>query len=133
MRTEPESTRRDPAIVLVAHPDDALRTLHVESLLFFTNFRVLEAQAGREVVERARRHRPKVVILSTRLPELDCHSIVQALRSDPATRDATPLVLGASEADARWVDLTEPVLPRELIRRVKLAVGASGRTVEEGS
>lgn len=130
-----ELTRRDPALVLVVHGDEALRTLQVESLLFFTNYRVVEACDGRDAIDKIRRHRPRVVVVDvgTRGRSADGWTVVAALRSDPSTCHAGVIAI-SSEADleadtgraaAERIDalVVEPIRPAELAAQVQRLCG----------
>jgi CheY-like chemotaxis protein len=126
-----ESTRRDPITVLIAESDEAARTLFVESVLFFTNHRVVEASTGPDAVERVRRHRPQVAVLSMTLTDFEGLSAVRALKRDPATRETKIVVILRSEdpheralaVDAGADELiVMPALAGELIEAVKRAL-----------
>jgi CheY-like chemotaxis protein len=130
---ESEITGRDPAIVLIAESDESARTLYVESVLFFTNYRVVEATHWRDAVERIRRHRPKVAVLTTTLCELDGWAAIRALKHNPATRDVHVIMMAAHEdsrerelAEEAGVDqlIVQPCLPTDLIEQVKRGVAA---------
>jgi twitching motility two-component system response regulator PilG len=56
------------------------------------------AKDGTEGLQRAREHRPDLVISDVRMPGLDGFELCAAIRADPALH-ATPLVLLTSLAD----------------------------------
>lgn len=58
---------------------------------------VAEASNGREAVERFREHRPDVVLMDLRMPEMDGVSAIEAIRSE--FPDARILALTTYEGD----------------------------------
>jgi CheY-like chemotaxis protein len=128
-------TRRDLAVVLIADPVERSRTLHVESVLFFSNYRVVEATDGLETVEKIRRHKPRVAVLSLSLPKLDSWEAIRAIKLDPATRDVCIIGLAEDEdpydpirARDLGVDLLvqQPCLPAELLEHVRACMATNG-------
>lgn len=123
-----EITRRDPAMVLIAESDETARTLYVESILFFTNYRVVEATNGPDALEKIRRHRPTVAVLSMALTDFEGWTAIRTLKRDPATRDVCIVVVSTHDdssdrevAEEAAVDelLGRPLLAQELIDTVK--------------
>lgn len=127
-----ESGRSRPSVVLIAHRDDAARTLYVENALFFTDARVLEASNGRDAIDKMRRHRPHTALLSLELPELDGWSSIRALRRDPMTREVRIVVLLPGEdgdhhqlaGEAGVQVVIEQALRADVVGQMKLAIGA---------
>lgn len=128
-------TRRDPAIVLIADPVEESRTLHVESVLFFSNYRVVEATEGREAIDKIRRHKPRVAVLSLSLPVVDGWEAIRITKLDPAIRDVRFIAVAdrddprdATRARELGVDLLlqQPCLPGELLEHVRACIGVNG-------
>ena len=141
--SEPLVRRRDPAIVLIADHVDARRTLHVETLLFLSDYRIVEAIDARGVIERARRLRPRVLVMPASLPGMEPGSgAIWVLKEDPAMRDVRTIILAdrddqhaellAGELGAD-VLLHEPFLPPELVNHVRRCVGAGARSQPQSS
>ena len=136
--SDPLVRRRDPAIALIADHVDARRTLHVETLLFLSDYRIVEATDARGVIERARRLRPRVLVMPASLPGMEPGSgAIWVLKEDQAMRDLRTIIIAAREdlhaeqlAGELGVDvlLREPFLPSELVVHVRRCVGAGART-----
>ena len=130
--------RRDPAIALIADHVDTRRTLHVETLLFLSDYRIVEAVDARGVIERARRLRPRVLVMPASLPGMEPGSgAIWVLKEDQAMRDLRIIIIADRNdlhaeqlAGELGVDvlLREPFLPAELVTHVRRCVGAGART-----
>lgn len=57
------------------------------------NWRVLKARDGREALELIRQKHPDLVLLDLMMPEIDGFGVLEAMRSDQATRDIPVIVL----------------------------------------
>ena len=122
---------RAPATVLNVNDHEQNRYL-VSKMLRNAGFQVLEAVAGLEAVELARQHRPEVIVLDIRLPDIDGMEVCRRIKADPET--ASPLVLHTSATFAgidikiRGLDiggdafLAQPFTSQELIATVKALV-----------
>lgn len=128
--------RRDPAIILIAHPTAGVRTLCIENILFFTNYRVVEAEG--ELTEKVRRHRPTVAILPAP-SEVGGWDAIEALTRDPLTRDVrlvgltdAPTVGDQRRADELGMQLVAlprvPTMLIEIIKRMVSSVVTSPRS-----
>jgi two-component system, cell cycle response regulator DivK len=71
-------------LILVVDDDDRNRKL-VRDVLQAAGLATLEARDGEEALDLARAHRPAVVLLDVRLPDLDGTEVVRRLKADPAT------------------------------------------------
>jgi CheY-like chemotaxis protein len=118
--------------VLIVEDTHTLRTL-IQIYLLQQGWEFLEARDGAEGLERARAHRPDVVISDVKMPVMDGFELCAAIRSDPALRKMPVLLLtmlgdDASRQRGRLVGasafLTKPVSPTELKEAVRKAVGA---------
>jgi two-component system, cell cycle response regulator DivK len=121
-------TRRDPTSVLIAEHVESHRTLYVETLLFFSNYRVIEAANGQDAVEKARRLRPRVLVISLALPKLGGWDAVRSLKRDAFTRDIRIIgIAQQAQPDDRErardfgldVLVEEPYAPTDLREHVK--------------
>src|SRR6266480_2401564 len=91
---------------------------------------VAEAADGREVLGAVDRHRPDVVLMDIRMPQLDGIAATRLLRAQPdppavlvlTTFDADELVLGALRAGAAGF-LLKDTPPAEIVRAIELVHG----------
>jgi CheY-like chemotaxis protein len=121
-----------PTILLVDDDRD-IRT--VTNLVLMTSGlgTALEAGTGQEGLDMARQHRPDVILLDFKLPDLSGERVLDALRSDPGTR-AIPVVLFTAHAMERQQLRALPVAglvlkpfhPQELCEVVRKAIRNAG-------
>jgi two-component system chemotaxis response regulator CheY len=113
--------------VLVVDDDRFIRRLVTTTLEDVAAFELHEAADGLEALELARDTDPTIVFLDVDMPGLDGIATCRRLRSDPATREATIVMLTASQgerterlAEEAGADLflTKPFSPLELLRLV---------------
>ena len=125
---EPLPPRSAPAshTVLVVEDHAELRALLVD--LLAREYQVLESADGEEALRLARERRPDLVLSDVMLPGRSGHSLVEALRGDPATAEIRLVLLTAlrgSEAAVRGLGagaddyLPKPFSPHELLARVR--------------
>ena len=121
--------------LLVVDDDPFIRKLVTTTLEDVSQFTLLEAADGLEALEIAARERPAVVLLDVDMPRLDGIETCRRLRADPATRDATIVILTAAHGDSVEADaeragtdlfLTKPFSPLELLRLVDRLSGQDG-------
>src|SRR5206468_6903015 len=94
---------------------------------------VAEAADGREVLGAVDRHRPDVVLMDIRMPQLDGIAATRLLRGQPAppavivltTFDADELVLRALRAGAAGF-LLKDTAPAEIVRAIELVHAGDG-------
>ncbi len=116
------------ATVLNVNDDDANRYL-VNRLLSLAGYNVLEAATGMSALLMAQQHRPDVVILDVKLPDISGYEVCERLRADPNTASMAVLHTSAtfvtSDKKVRGLDggadayLTQPFEGAELIATVK--------------
>ncbi|AKQ69851.1 Chemotaxis protein methyltransferase CheR [Myxococcus hansupus] len=116
------------ATVLNVNDDDANRYL-VNRLLSLAGYNVLEAATGMSALLLAQQHRPDVVILDVKLPDISGYEVCERLRADPNTSAMAVLHTSAtfvtSDKKVRGLDggadayLTQPFEGAELIATVK--------------
>ncbi len=87
-------------MILVVDDDRDLRQ-RLERELTSAGHRVAQAGGGAEALERARVHRPSVVLLDLNLPDIDGGVVLRRLRASPTTARAAVMLLSgrASEPD----------------------------------
>jgi DNA-binding NarL/FixJ family response regulator len=90
---------------------------------------VAEAADGIAAVDRAREHRPDVVLMDVRMPGIDGIEATRRIAADPALAGTRVVVLTTFEVDAYVFDalrlgasgfLTKDTKPAELIRAIRL-------------
>jgi two-component system phosphate regulon response regulator PhoB len=114
-------------VILVVDDDRDLRRL-LDRELSAEGYRVAQAGSGAEALERARIHRPDIVLLDLNLPDLDGVEVLRQLKQSPATaRAAVILVSGRSSEGDRITGLElgaddyipKPFSLRELLLRIQ--------------
>ncbi|MDX2161182.1 MAG: response regulator transcription factor [bacterium] len=133
MVTYPSSAHARPLILVV---DDERRVREVmRNYLERADFRVADAESGRQALALIRQTPPDLIVLDVMLPEIDGFAMTQILRDphDPAhplvERTHIPIILLTArrdEIDRVWgLELgaddyvVKPFSPRELVARVK--------------
>ncbi len=112
--------------VLLVEDEDGLRKV-MRDLLEREGFRVAEAPDGVQALDQVDRVAPDIVVLDLNLPGLDGYTVLQQLRSRPATARLPVVVLtakGDEENEVRVFELgaddflTKPFRPRALAARL---------------
>jgi two-component system, cell cycle response regulator DivK len=83
------SGMHDPVVLIVDDNEKNLRL--ARDVLHLGGLRTLEAASGQEGVALAREHRPDVVLMDIRLPDMDGTEATRLLKNDPDTA-AIPVV-----------------------------------------
>lgn len=126
-----------PPLVLVVDDDDEVRGLFVRALER-AGFATWECDGGTKAIEAFRTREPAVVLLDSRMPEVDGLAVLRQIRAD-ATRRAIPIIfvtakgevseqvagLNAGAADY----LVKPVPLLELVARVRTQLRFRGGTI----
>jgi CheY-like chemotaxis protein len=115
-----------PATILVAD-DVPLNRALVAGYFEGTPHKLLTATNGLEALEQAERHRPDVILMDMRMPELDGHETSKRLKANPALKHIPVIAVTASsfreeEARARKVCdgfIRKPFNRAELIAELK--------------
>jgi len=119
--------------VLIADDEEDVLKL-VGSSLKSAGFKILEATAGAEVLEKAFEQRPSLIVLDVMLPEMSGLELCRLLKADSRTRHIPIIMLTAKAQEIdRVVGLelgaddyvTKPFSPRELVLRVKSQIRRS--------
>ncbi|RYZ35040.1 MAG: response regulator, partial [Myxococcaceae bacterium] len=116
------------ATVLNVNDDDANRYL-VNRILEMSGYHVLEAATGMAALLMAEKHRPDVIVLDVKLPDISGYEVCARLRANAATSAIAVMHTSATfitpdkkvqglegGADAY---LTQPYEPSELIATVR--------------
>jgi twitching motility two-component system response regulator PilH len=120
-----------PATILVVD-DSPTETAVFRNALIKAGFRVETAVNGEEGVEAAQRLHPNLILMDVIMPGLNGFQATRMLKRDPATAEIPVIVVTTKgqQTDRTWglrqgaVDyLVKPVDPKELVARVKVALG----------
>ena len=113
--------------VLIVDDDPFIRKLVATTLEDVAGFELKEAANGREALEVAGRTPPELVFLDIDMPEVDGYEACRRLRAEPATAQATIVMLTAAagdeaerEAEDAGADmfLSKPFSPLALLKLV---------------
>jgi DNA-binding response OmpR family regulator len=120
------------AKILVIEDELNIRT-NLSRLLSLESHTVLVAEDGKTGVTMARTKLPDLVICDLRIPELDGHGVLRALKQSPDTT-GIPVVILTASADQSHRDaglslgaaafLTKPFASRELLALIRNVLSA---------
>ncbi len=83
--------------------DNAANLRLVEAMLRHQpHLKLISATHGESGLELARRYKPQVILLDIHLPGMDGYAVLEALKTDPITRDIPVIALSA---DAMSIDI----------------------------
>lgn len=128
-----KGNRARPPLVLVVDDFEDTRIIYAESLRF-AGFDVAEAANGHDAVTLAAKISPDVVVMDLAMPGMDGWEATRRLKANPRTKDIRVMaVTGHQEAEHRLLAwragcddfFSKPVLPQQLIRRIKSYLGAA--------
>ena len=134
-----ESHAITSARVLVADDNADMRD-YLSRLLRERGWKVDAAANGREAFELARTRQPDVVLTDVMMPELDGFELLEALRSDPATRSLPVILLSARAGEEARIEgmragaddyVVKPFAARELLVRVEAQVRRARTLADE--
>lgn len=114
-------------IILIADDEVALRLL-VRTTLEDENYKIYEAEDGREALELAEQVNPDLFLLDNMMPEIDGITVCKKLRANPKFSDR-PIIMLTARTQQRDIEigkaagvdhyLTKPFSPLELINLVE--------------
>jgi CheY-like chemotaxis protein len=113
-------------LALVADDREANRDVLVQ-LMAAAGFRTVQAANGREALDMMREHRPQVVLMDVRMPEMDGVTAVGIIREDADLKDTCVIAVSASVfpdsaqrfRDAGFDDfIGKPLAAGELFRKL---------------
>jgi two-component system, OmpR family, phosphate regulon response regulator PhoB len=137
MTTAPPSADR----ILVVDDEPEIVAL-VAYHLGKAGYRLATAATGQDALDAARRDRFSLIVLDLMLPGMSGFDVLEALRSDDATRDVAVLMLTARREEPDRIRglslgaddyLTKPFSPAELVLRVAAILRRSGTTLTASS
>jgi signal transduction histidine kinase/CheY-like chemotaxis protein len=95
----------EKAVILIADDVESNRAL-MKGFLDVPAFTLIEAVNGREAVELARRHRPRLIIMDMRMPEMNGYEAVRIIKIDENLKNIPVIALTASamkeQEQAAW-------------------------------
>jgi two-component system chemotaxis response regulator CheY len=121
--------------ILIVDDDPFIRRLIATTLDDVAGFELAEAADGEEALQSAAATAPAIVFLDIEMPRMNGLVACERLRADPATAEATIVILTAAageeaerEARAAGADrfLTKPFSPLDLLRLVDQLGGSAG-------
>jgi twitching motility two-component system response regulator PilH len=127
-----EPTAQAGAATILIVDDSPTETTIFRNVLLRAGFRVETAVNGEEGVEAAQRLHPDLILMDVIMPGLNGFQATRMLKRDPATAQIPVIVVTTKgqPTDRTWglrqgaVDyLVKPVDPKELIARVRVALG----------
>jgi signal transduction histidine kinase/DNA-binding NarL/FixJ family response regulator len=128
------ASRTYPAAKTVLYVEDMVENLRlVEQVLKQRpSATLIPAMLAGVALDLARQHRPDLILLDLRLPDMPGRDVMQQLRTDPATRNI-PIVILSANATPRHIDellaagatayLTKPIRVRDLLRTLDGILG----------
>ncbi len=131
------ASRSYPAAKTVLYVEDMVENLRlVEQVLRQRpSTTLIPAMLAGVALDLARQHRPDLILLDLRLPDMPGEDVIHELRIDPATRNI-PIVILSANATRRHIDrliaagadayLTKPIRVRELLQTIDGILGGPG-------
>ena len=128
------ASRTYPAARTVLYVEDMVENLRlVEQVLKQRpSTTLIPAMLAGVALDLARQHRPDLILLDLRLPDMPGRDVMQQLRTDPATRNI-PIVILSANATPRHIDellaagatayLTKPIRVRDLLQTLDGILG----------
>jgi CheY-like chemotaxis protein len=119
--------------ILLVDDDRDIRT--VTNLVLMTSGlgTALEASTGQEGLSMARQHRPDVILLDFKLPDLSGERVLQSLKADSRTRDIPVIFFTAHAMERNLLRalpvaglVLKPFQPQELCEVVRRAINGVG-------
>jgi CheY-like chemotaxis protein len=89
------SQEPEPMPIVLYAEDDIEHREMMRAILQDTGIILVEATNGIEALQKAKSQPPDLILLDLFMPKLDGHGVMQALKSDPRTRNIPIIVLSA--------------------------------------
>ena len=111
---------KDGEIVILNVNDSASNRYYVTRVLRSAGWTVLEAMTGAEGLELAREHRPDLIVLDIKLPDMSGLDVCRQLKHDPRTSDILIIQTAKTLDDAERAKLereTAAILKKQSLSR----------------
>jgi len=82
--------------------DNAKNAKLARDVLSLAGFRTLEAESGFEAIALALEHRPNVILMDIRLPDMDGTDATRSLKDDARTAAIPVVALTSLTTDEKW-------------------------------
>jgi two-component system, cell cycle response regulator DivK len=114
-------------VVLVVEDQEDNRQI-LRDLLGSVGYEMVEAGDGAAALERAKEHRPDLILMDIQLPIMDGYEATRRLKADPSLKSIPVIVitsyaLSGDEDKARAAGcddyVTKPYSPRQLLAKVR--------------
>ena len=125
----------DSPLILVAEDERDIRELIVITLRTNGLTNIIEASNGKDAVAKAKNHKPVLILMDVRMPQMTGYEACEMLKEDPDTSDIPVVFLSAKGQDMeikRGIELgakeyiLKPFAPDELYNRVVSILNQSG-------
>jgi DNA-binding response OmpR family regulator len=126
----PESPKLDPATknILIVEDDEHVLEM-LKTTLSAEGFMVQGARDGRNIMDRARKFMPHLVISDVMMPGGGGYEVIRSLQGDPATRDIPVFIMTGYNFDETTkvmmkqepnvkIFMTKPVRPASLLVKI---------------
>ncbi|MDA0268508.1 MAG: response regulator transcription factor [Cyanobacteria bacterium] len=136
-----ETSASDQKTLLLIDDDPNLILL-VKDYLEFRGYQVATAENGREALEVLKGEKPDMIICDVMMPEMDGHTFVKNVRSDPDTEWIPVLFLsakGQSQDRVKGLNMgadvymVKPFEPEELVAQVESSLKQASRLIRQKS
>jgi GAF domain-containing protein/CheY-like chemotaxis protein len=97
-----QRVKRDRVINKILIVDDELSALQLLKRILTTqpHYQVLEALGGAQALVMVQQERPDLILLDLMMPEIDGFTVLDTVKSDPATHDIPVIIITAKEITA---------------------------------
>ena len=128
----------DLPLILVAEDERDIRELIVITLQTNGLTNVVQAYDGKDAVDKAKEHKPVLILMDVRMPKMTGYEACEMLKEDPETSKIPVVFLSAKGQDTeikRGIELgakeyiLKPFSPDELYQRVINILDQSGYQV----
>jgi CheY-like chemotaxis protein len=141
MTTGPAAGGEGSPLILVVDDFEDNRAMYVQ-YLGFEGFRVIEAENGKEALDKATAQLPDLVVMDLSLPVMDGWEATRRLKADERTRHIPVVALTghALEGQSRLAKaagcdayLTKPCLPEHLVSEIRRMLAATPARARKGA
>jgi CheY-like chemotaxis protein len=125
----------DSPLILVAEDERDIRELIVITLRTNGLTNIIQASNGQDAVTQAKNHKPVLILMDVRMPQMTGYEACEILKDDPDTSNIPVVFLSAKGQDMeikRGIELgaeeyiLKPFAPDELYQRVVSILNRSG-------